>query len=125
MAMRIILMLAAGAVPVLLGIACHACREERRARFDPTTGRWVARLVVTTRWLVLAWGGFGWWAVFLSPRPWSPSVLIPGLAGLLFACCFNVPIFLGEWLASRPKPRIKPSRHLASNGPLWDAELDH
>jgi hypothetical protein len=33
-------------------------------------------------------------------------------------------MFLLGWLETRPKPRVKLSRRLASKGPLWDAELD-
>ncbi len=123
MTTKIILMLIFVAVPTLLGIACGTYREEGLARFDPAIGRFMSRLLIATLGLVLAWGCFGLWAVFLSRSP-PAWVLVSGLAGVLFGCFFGLPIYVLEWLESRPKPRAKPTRRLASKGPLWDAELD-
>ena len=119
MAMRIVLMLAAGAVPVLLGIACHICDGDRLARFGPAIGR----LVVATRLLIGVWMMFGL-CMFLKPDPSSPWITVLGVTGLMFGSLFGMTASLLEWLGSPPKPRAKESRPLASNGPLWDFDLD-
>jgi len=121
---KILLMLAFVTIPTLLGFACHAYREDHLARFNPAIGRFVSRLVVAISVLVLAWYFFGWCVVFvfLSRSPAWVGVL--GLAGLMFGSLFAMTVGLLGYFEGRPKSRAKPARRLASNGPLWDAELD-
>jgi hypothetical protein len=109
--MKIILMLAFVAVATLLGIACHAYREDRPARFNPTLGRFVSCFLIAIHRLIVVWICFGLWAVFLTRSP-SAWVLVLGLAGLMFGCFFGLPIFLLELLASRPKPQAAPPARL-------------
>jgi hypothetical protein len=124
MTMRILLMLMAATVPVLMGIASHACRDGRLARFGPPIGRILSRSFAATHFLVGAWMLFGIWALFLS-RPSSPWLMVWGVAGLMFGSLFGMTVSLLECFEGRPKPKAKPSRRLALKGPLWDAELDH
>jgi hypothetical protein len=123
MTMRIILMLVAVAVPVLMGLACHACRGDRPARFGPTVDRILSRSCGAARGLVAAWMLIGFWAFFLS-RPSSPWVMVLGVSGLMFGSLFGMTVSLLECFEGRPKPKAKPSRRFALKGPLWDAELD-
>ena len=124
MPIRIILMLMAVAVPVLLGFASHAYRSGRLARFVPAVDGFPSRFCAVAHGLIGAWMLFGMWVVFRPPYS-SSWTLILGLAGLLFGSFFQLTVSLLECFEGRSKPRVKPSGRLASNGPLWDAELDH
>jgi hypothetical protein len=123
MSSRILLMLAAAAVPILLGFACQGLLKRGPARFESATGRFLSYAVAATCGLISAWMLFGIWGVILSPSS-SPWVMVVGLAGLMFGSLFGLTVSSLEWHASRPKPPGKVARRLASKGPLWDAELD-
>jgi hypothetical protein len=124
MTIKIILLLAFVAIPVLLGFTCHACREDRLTQFDPARRRIVSRLVATTRGLVLAWMLFGLGFGF-PPRFSSPWLVILSLAGIGFGATFCLTDSLLDWLAGRTKSPARATVRLASKGPLWDAELDY